>query len=58
MALAKLAEVDVLEIRRLYAAGGISQRKLAKEFGVSKSLIGYIVSRTLWAHVPLTGQGT
>lgn len=48
---AKLAGSDVLEIRRRYAAGGISQQKLADDFGVSQSMVGLIVRRVSWPHL-------
>ncbi|MCZ6868105.1 MAG: HNH endonuclease [Gammaproteobacteria bacterium] len=47
----KLTEADVNTIRTRYASGGISQRKLAKDFGVSQALISVIVNRKNWAHV-------
>ena len=49
----KLTESDVLEIRRRYNAGGVSQRELAKEFGVGRANVGYIVTGKSWAHLPL-----
>lgn len=49
--LAKLTERDVLEIRRRYAGEGISQRKLAREFGLHQTHIGDIVNRKCWAHI-------
>lgn len=52
LASAKLNEEKVKEIRRLYKAGGTSHRALAREFGVSKSLITQILNREWWAHVP------
>ena len=53
---AKLTDSDVLEIRRRYAASGISQSQLAAEFGVSKGQISFIVRRKCWAH--LNDDGT
>nr|MCH9838116.1 HNH endonuclease [bacterium] len=47
---AKLVDFDVLEIRRTYAAGGTSQRKLAAEYGVSRPQIGKIILRRRWAY--------
>ncbi len=49
--LAKLTDEKVRLIRSLYMAGGISQRKIAKMFGVSSSGIARIISRKLWSHV-------
>lgn len=47
----KLTEAEVLEIRRLYAAGGIYQRALAVRFGVSQPAIKCITKRQTWAHI-------
>lgn len=49
---AKLTNAAVIEIRRRYAAGGTSQPKLAREFGVDHTVIGDIVRREKWKHVP------
>ncbi len=48
---AKLTERDVIEIRRLYAQGGVSQQTLGDRFGVAPRHIGMIVHRQRWAHV-------
>lgn len=47
----KLTEQDVRDIRARYATREISQRKLADEYGVHASLIGFIVRRKYWQHV-------
>ena len=47
----KLTEEAVLEIRRRYAAGGVIQRELAKEYGVHRSAIGQVVRNEKWKHV-------
>jgi len=39
----RLSDVQVAEIRRLYAAGGVSYSVLAKRFGVAKTYIGELV---------------
>jgi hypothetical protein len=44
-------EKDVLEIRRLYAKGKLSQQKIAKIYGVGKSTIGRIIRRDSWWYV-------
>lgn len=44
----KLKEKDVLEIRRLYATGKYTQRKLAKIYGVCFQNIHQIVRRKGW----------
>ena len=48
---AKLKEADVIEIRRLYAAGGTSHSILARKFGVHKETIGHIIRRKNWTHI-------
>jgi hypothetical protein len=52
---ARLTESDVLEIRRLYAAGGISQRALAAKYSVRQPTVGAIVRGSTWTHLP-TGK--
>ena len=47
----KLSEDDVLEIRRRYAAGGVSQRALAGEFGVCQRTVTVIVNGHAWRHL-------
>lgn len=49
--LARLNESAVRDIRARYAAGGISQQKLADEYGVNQSKISAVVRRETWAHV-------
>jgi hypothetical protein len=48
---AKLNADKVREIRHRYAAGGVSQRQLASEFGVKQSAIWNIIQRSTWQHV-------
>lgn len=48
---AKLNESQVLEIRRLYAAGGHSHLKLAGMFGVSEAAVQFIIKRRTWTHI-------
>lgn len=48
---AKLTEANVIEIRRLYAAGGVSHAGLAAQFGVHHGTIGKITRRQGWTHV-------
>lgn len=47
----KLTEEQVLEIRRRWVDGGVSQRELAVEFGVTRGLVGHIVRRVAWRHL-------
>jgi len=46
---ANLIEANVLEIRRLYASGGFTQRALAHRFGVSRSVVNQILNAYTWA---------
>lgn len=49
---AKLSREQVLEIRRIAANDEkISHTKIAKQFGVSRRTIGFIISRQRWAHI-------
>ena len=47
----KLTEKDVLEIRKLYAGGGYTYRKLGEIYNVSESCIGGIIIRKNWKHI-------
>lgn len=49
---AKLAEADVRQIRARYAAGGVLQRQLAAEYGVSSAQVSSIITRRTWRHLP------
>jgi hypothetical protein len=49
--LAKLNESQVREIRRLYATGNFTQRKLALQYGVTAQTICKIVRRKIWKHI-------
>jgi len=46
---AKLTEIDVVCIRRL--EGAVSGRALARNFGVSATIISNIHRRRIWKHV-------
>jgi hypothetical protein len=48
----KLTDACVIEIRRVFAAGGITQRQLAVQYGVHPSIISEVISRKRWSHVP------
>lgn len=47
----KLLEHQVIEIRRLYALGGITQYQLASQFGVGQPNIKDIIHRNTWKHI-------
>lgn len=48
---AKLTADDVRDIRRMYAAGGVTYRDLGERFGVTESMVGRIVRGQAWTHV-------
>jgi hypothetical protein len=52
MSQSKLTEAQVLEIRARHAQGGVTNAAMAREYGVSKVLIGLIVRRLSWTHLP------
>lgn len=47
----KLTEGDVRLIRAKYEAGGISMKKLARQFNVVEQTVSNIVRRKTWKHV-------
>lgn len=51
-----LTEQQVLEIRELYAQGGVTHADLAQRFGVGNAAIHHVVSGDKWTHVggPIT----
>lgn len=48
---AKLTSDQVQQIRTRYAAGGVTQKQLAEEFGVARSQIWRVVRMKGWLHV-------
>lgn len=54
---AKLSERQVYDIRRRYAEGGVLQRELGAEYGVSQNQISRIVLREAWRHIYGPGVG-
>lgn len=46
---AKLDATKAQEMRMLYATGGITQRGLAKHFGVSQDAVWKVLSGRTWA---------
>ena len=47
----KLTEEQVIEIRRRYADGGVTQQELGDEFGVARRTISDIIRREIWTHL-------
>lgn len=48
---AKLTAEKVIEMRRRYAAGGVSQRQLARDYGVTRLTVSRILEGRLWRHI-------
>ena len=48
---AKLTEGQVLNLRARYEAGGITQKQLAEEYGISRALVSVILTRKAWKHI-------
>lgn len=48
---ARLTDDTVREIRARYATSEITQRALAREYGISQNAIGLILRRKTWTHV-------
>lgn len=46
--MAKLTDADVRAIRMRYAAGGVTQKDLAREFGVMRQTVSKVVTRFSW----------
>lgn len=46
-----LTDESVREIRQRYAAGGVTYKALAAEYGVTFGAISHVVSRRTWKHV-------
>src|SRR6266568_1392103 len=51
-ALAKLTDAQATEIRRRYAAGGVSQAQLAREYSINHATMGSLIHRKTWHHLP------
>lgn len=51
---ARLTASQVQAIRERYAAGGIRQRDLAREYGVSQSHVSGLIAGRFWTHLDST----
>lgn len=49
--LAKLTSDQVLEIRRTYEQGGVTQEALARKYGVERTTVRDIIHRRNWKHI-------
>ena len=47
----KVSEAQVVEIRERYAAGGVSQKELAAEYGLEGGTLHHLLTGKNWAHV-------
>jgi hypothetical protein len=50
--MAVLNATKVKRIRRLYAAGRLSQQAIADKVGIDQTTVSNVVRRATWAHVP------
>jgi hypothetical protein len=48
----KLTALQVVEIRKRYAEGGVTHQSLGKEYGVHGNVIGALIRRITWKHIP------
>ena len=48
---AKLTDKQVINIRELYAAGGITQQQLANQYTVSRVYISDLIHKKTWKHI-------
>lgn len=48
---ATLTESDIVDMRSL-ASMGATRRTLEEEYGISRAMVGYILRREAWRHVP------
>lgn len=49
--LAKLTNDQVLDMRKRYAAGRITQKQLAAEYGITQATFSCVVNRKTWTHI-------
>jgi len=49
---AKLTDEQVIALRQRYATGGVTAAQLAREYGVSQAMVGLIIHRRNWKHLP------
>lgn len=54
---AKLTEEKVLSIRREYRWHKVTQKQLAKKYGVAPCTIGFVLNGSSWKHVDLSVPG-
>lgn len=50
--MARLTEEEVTRIRSLYPFSGLTQTAIAETFGISRRMVGNIVSYKNWKHLP------
>lgn len=47
----KLTKKDIIAIRTAYTAGSVSQRELARQYGIKQSSVHSILTRKNWKHI-------
>ena len=49
----KITAEQVMEIRRIYSEGNLSQAEIGKMFGITQMTVSHIVIGRIWKHLPL-----
>jgi predicted transcriptional regulator len=49
---ARLTAADVITMRQRYADGGVTQRELSSEYGVTQAHVDKIIRRKKWPYLP------
>ena len=52
-----LTEQEVINLRRIYANGGIKQRELARRHNINSKNLNLILNRKTWKHLPIIKNG-
>ncbi|SDR82709.1 HNH endonuclease [Paenibacillaceae bacterium GAS479] len=47
----KLSKEDVVDLRRWYATGTVTQLQIGKRYGLTPSVVSRIIRKVAWAHV-------
>lgn len=47
----KLTKEQVLEIRKIYSKGGLTQKQVGEKFGIDQTHISDIVNKKSWSHI-------
>lgn len=47
----KLTKEQVLEIRKIYSKGGLTQKQVGEKFGIDQTHVSDIVNKKSWSHI-------